>query len=268
MNIPHQQVLILPEEVESDSFEYLAFLGSLPKFEKRFESDVAMISADAPAYYFNAAFHTRFNENSAQRIQQIKEYFSERGRSFFVWQVTPSSQPVNLSERIKQSGGELLESLPYMALLLHDLCRDFPVSSNFHCETVRTHEMLSAWTSTYGHARGYSESDNRLFEIFSDMDLTESSPLQLILGYLGNTPVATYSVFMGRKAAGLYSLSTLPEARGIGIGTSMSIAAADLAIAYNYTTAMLLSEHMSRNLCKRLGFVEGFGVMDIYRMSV
>ncbi|MFN8462104.1 MAG: GNAT family N-acetyltransferase [Anaerolineales bacterium] len=268
MKITDQPELILPEQVENSSFDYLAFLGSLPKFEKRFESDVAMISADAPAYYFNAAFHARFNGNVEQRIKQVKEYFSERGRSFFVWQVTPSSQPVNLSEQIQQHGGELLESLPYMALLLHDLCRDFPVSSNFHCETVRTHEMLGAWTSIYGRARGYSESDNRLFDIFSDMDLTESSPLQLILGYLDHAPVATYSVFMGKKAAGLYSLSTLPEARGNGIGTAMSIAAADLAIAYNYTTAMLLSEHMSRNLCKRLGFVEGFGAMDIYRIPV
>jgi len=33
-------------------------------------------------------------------------------------------------------------------------------------------------------------------------------------------------------------------------------------------TEMLLSEHLSRNLCKRLGFVEGFGAMDVYRMPV
>jgi GNAT superfamily N-acetyltransferase len=128
--------------------------------------------------------------------------------------------------------------------------------------------MLAAWIYIYCHARGYAESANQLLRVFADLDLTESSPLQLILGYLGDDPVATYSVFIDGEMAGLYSLSTLPEARGQGIGTAISVAAADLAGQYGCQTAILLSEQPSRNICKRLGFVYGFGNMDIYRLTI
>jgi ribosomal protein S18 acetylase RimI-like enzyme len=267
MNITNQQASILPEQFEKISFDYLTFLASLPKFEKNIQADVTMISTDAPVFYFNAAFNARFNGNVEQSVKITKDFFSKRGRAF-VWQVTPSSQPENLGELLIGQGGQFLESMPFMALQLDNMQRDFPVPLTFHYETVRNHEMLSTWTSIYGDARAYPKSDTRLFSIFSDLDLRESSPLQLILGYLGNTPAATYSVFMGRKVAGLYSLSTLPEARGHGLGTAMSIVAVDLAKEYGYESAILLSEPPSRNICKRLGFVDGFGNLDIYRISV
>jgi GNAT superfamily N-acetyltransferase len=263
MNITYQDVLRSPQLFEDGTFEYLAFIASLPKFQRRIETDVTMISADAPVFYFNSAHNARFNGNAEQRIKATKEFFIERGRSF-VWQITPSSQPENLVEQLIQQGGKLLESMPYMALQLDDIRRD-SIPSAFHCKTVRTHEMLYLWTSVYCRARAYSESPDRLFNILSDLDLSESSPLQLILGYLGDRPVVTYSVLMGSEVAGFYSLTTLPEARGQGLGTAISIAAADLALDWGYKTAILLSEPMSRNLCKRLGFVEGFCNMDIYR---
>ena len=263
MNIAYQETLISSQILENGSFEYLSFVTSLPKFEKRIEADVTIISADAPVLYFNAAFNARFNSNAEQRIKETKEFFLENGRSF-VWQVTPSSQPENLGEQLIRQGGKLLESMPYMALTLDYIRRD-SIPSAFHCEAVRTSEMLHIWTSIYCRARAYPASTDKLFNILSDLDLAESSPLQLILGYLGDAPVATYSVLMGSEVAGFYSLSTLPEVRGQRLGTAISIAAADLAFDRGYKTAILLSEPMSRNLCKRLGFVEGFGTMDIYR---
>ncbi len=154
-----------------------------------------------------------------------------------------------------------------MAVDLDHLQRDFALPANFRWKSVRTHDELAAWTSIYSHARGYPESAYKLFNIFADLDLSEQSPIQLILGYLGDTPVSTYSVFMDDETAGFYSLTTLPEARGHGIGTAISIAAADLAAERGYQIATLLSEPPSRNICKRLGFVDGFGDMNIYRLS-
>ncbi|HET9905064.1 MAG TPA: GNAT family N-acetyltransferase [Anaerolineales bacterium] len=263
MNITHQDVLRSPQLFEDGTFEYLGFITSLPKFQRRVETDVTMITADAPVFYFNAAYNTRFNGNAKQRIKETKEFFLENGRSF-VWQVTPSSQPENLGEQLIQQGGKLLESMPYMALQLDHIWRD-SIPTVFHCEAVRTHEMLYLWISVYCRARAYPGDTDRLFNILSDLDLSEASPLQLILGYLGGAPVATYSVLMGSEVAGFYSLTTLPEARGQGLGTAISTAAADLALDRGYKTAILLSEPMSRNLCKRLGFVEARCHMDIYR---
>jgi GNAT superfamily N-acetyltransferase len=254
--------------VEECAFNYLKFIASLPNMEVHEELDAFYISADAPVFYFNSVFNARFNGNAKQKIESAKEFFRRRRRNSLTWHITPSSQPENLSELIMVQGGELLESMPYLAVRLDDVPRDFPIPSNFDRKTVRTHEMLAAWISVYCQVRGYPESADKLFRIFSDLDLTESSPLQLILGYLDGKPVSTYSVFMDREIAGFYSLTTLPEARGHGIGTAISIVAVNLAMRYGYESAMLLSEHPSRNICKRLGFVDGFGNMDVYRLLV
>jgi len=219
-------------------------------------------------FYFNSVFNARFNGNAKQKIDLAKDFFRRRGRSSFTWHITPSSQPENLTDLITSQGGEFLESMPYLAVRLEDVPRDIPIPKNFDWKPVRTDEMLAAWTSIYCGARGYAESADQLFRVFIDLDLTESSQLQLILGYLGDPPVATYSVFMDEEMAGFYSLSTLPKARGHGIGTAISVAAADLAATYGCQTAMLLSEIPSRNICKRLGFVDGFGNMEVYRLSV
>ncbi|HEY9528499.1 MAG TPA: GNAT family N-acetyltransferase [Anaerolineales bacterium] len=255
-------------DLEKSTLNYLKFVASLPLIEIYEQQDVMYVAAEAPVFYFNSVFKARFNGNAKQQIDSAKDFFRSRRRSLFTWHITPASQPENLRDLIMSQGGELLESMPYLAVHLDDVPRDFPFPPNFCWKSVRTHEMLAAWISIYCHARGYAESADQLFKVFADLDLTESSPLQLILGYLGDEPIATYSIFMDGEMAGLYSLSTLPEARGHGIGTAISVAAADLATEYNCRTAMLLSEHPSRNICKRLGFVDGFGDMDVYRLPV
>ena len=266
MNTSRPQVMPPHAIVEQSSVNYIKFIASLPSFEVHEEQDVYWISADAPVFYFNSVFNARLNGNAEQRIETVIEFFRPR-RDWFTWHIIPSSRPENLAELLMAHGAELLESIPYMAVDLQDMQRDFSMPSDFTWTTVRSPDELASWTSIYCHARGYPESAYKLVNIFVDLDLTEESPYQLILGYLGDTPVSTYSVFMDDETAGFYSLTALPEARGHGIGTAISIAAADLAAERGYQIATLLSEPPSRNICKRLGFVDGFGDMDIYRLS-
>ena len=250
--------------VEQNSLNYIKFIASLPRFEIHEKPDIFWISADGPVFYFNSVFNARLDGNVDEKIEELMEFYHSRCDAF-AWHITPSSQPVNLAQLIMARGAELLESIPYLAVKLDDMPRDLAIPPDFRWMTVRTHDALASWTSIYCHARGYPESAYKLFNIFADLDLTAESPFQLILGYLGNTPVSTYAVFMDDETAGFYSLTTLPDARGHGIGTAISIAAAGVAAERGYHMATLLSEPPSRNICKRLGFVDGFGSMDIYR---
>ena len=267
MTTSHLKILPSQAIVEQNSVNYIKFIASLPRFEIRVEPDIFWISADAPVFYFNSVFNARLNGNVEAKIEEVMEFYHSRCDAF-AWHITPSSRPINLAQLLMARGAELLESIPYLAVELDVMPRDLAIPPDFRWMTVRTHDALASWTSVYCHARGYPESAKKLFNIFADLDLTGESPFQLILGYLGETPVSTYAVFMDNETAGFYSLTTLPEARGHGIGTAISIAAAGVAAERGYHVATLLSEPPSRNICKRLGFVDGFGSMDIYRFHI
>src|SRR5262245_20845458 len=167
-------IKVLPPQtiVEQNSVNYIKFISSLPRFEVHKEDDVFWISADAPVFYFNSVFNARLNGNADQKIDEIREFYRGR-RSWFTWHIIPSSRPENLAQLLISREAELLESILYMAVDLEEMQRDVAAPPDFRWTTVRTHDELAAWTSIYCHARGYPESAYKLFNIFSDLDLTE-----------------------------------------------------------------------------------------------
>ena len=67
-------------------------------------------------------------------------------------------------------------------------------------------------------------------------------------------PVATATLVLAGGIAGIHDVSTVPEARGRGIGTAMTAAALQAAHAQGFEIAFLQPSPMGRPLYERLGF--------------
>ncbi|MGE5374123.1 MAG: hypothetical protein ACM3XO_03630 [Bacteroidota bacterium] len=143
MNTLYQQTSVSVEALEASSFNYINWISSLPKIELSKQTNVTLISANAPVLYFNAAIQPDFHGNTEQRVEQTKEYFIGQGKSFN-WLITPSSQPYNLAQQVLQQGGEFLEAVPYMVLRLDEMRRETTAPPDFHTELVLTPEMVHA----------------------------------------------------------------------------------------------------------------------------
>jgi GNAT superfamily N-acetyltransferase len=78
--------------------------------------------------------------------------------------------------------------------------------------------------------------------------------VQLFVGRLDGKPVSTSIAIRSRDASGLYYVSTLPEARGRGVGTAVTWAAVGAGRDWGCDTVVLQSSVMGLSMYAAMGF--------------
>jgi GNAT superfamily N-acetyltransferase len=120
-------------------------------------------------------------------------------------------------------------------------------------QAVEDRSTLVDWTSTFVRGYGIPEVMTSPFLALTE-SLATLLPFRHYLGSLNGKPVATSTLFLGAGVAGIYSVSTLPEARGRGVGTAMTLAPLREARDMGYRAGILQSSDMGYGVYERLGF--------------
>jgi ribosomal protein S18 acetylase RimI-like enzyme len=84
----------------------------------------------------------------------------------------------------------------------------------------------------------------------------DSAPFRLYLGRLHGQPVATNMLAFGAGVVSVLGVGTLPEARGQGIGTAITLRPYLDARAMGYHTGVLFATELGIPIYRRLGFRE------------
>ena len=89
------------------------------------------------------------------------------------------------------------------------------------------------------------------------------------IGFLPDgTPVATSELFLGGGVAGIHGVTTVPEFRGRGIRTAMTLSPIIDALRRGYAIGVLFSSEMAVGIYRRLGFQEyGKGYIYLWQDS-
>jgi GNAT superfamily N-acetyltransferase len=90
------------------------------------------------------------------------------------------------------------------------------------------------------------------------------TPYRSYVAYWDGKPVSTAAVFFGEEVAGIYSVATVPEARGKGLGAAITLAPLLEARKMGYRVGILQSSKMGLSVYRRLGFELDFRVGSFF----
>jgi len=260
--------ILIIEAIEKSWFDTFAYWGSAPSREVYEDKYLKRVTLFAPERaQFNCVHLAQFTpENVHVKIDETVEYFKSR-KLPLQWSVGPSTRPIDLGEHLQAHGfTHVSGDTPGMAVELESMNEDFPEPPGFTIERVKDVETLKDWMQAATEGFGLKQSSSEvLFDIESKLGFGEQLPRHSYVGYLNGKPVANSLLLMTSGVAGLFAVSTIPEARRKGIGTLISLAPLKEARDRGYRVGVLHSSEMGYGVYRRLGF-EDYCKIGLYRL--
>lgn len=223
--------------------------------EVHITSDLIWVDTGVPSPWYNGVFcnHVTTGRDDGT-IAAALNHFNRQHRAAMWWTVS-GSDTAGLSELLEAHGLKHRADLPGMAMDLQGLGDDLALPEGLKIVRVNDLEMLRQWTETASLGSCSSLDVARAsYDLYARMGLGPEQPWRYYLGLLDGVSVSTASVCLLEGVAGLYSIATLPYARGRGLGTALTLSALHDARALGYRVALLQSTPMGYQVYRKLGF--------------
>jgi len=199
------------------------------------------------------------------KIKHVLERYRSQGCLPMYWQVGPSTQPAGLGKDLEACGFTFFARAPGMAVDLRKLEHTPRLPDGFIVEPVRTGDQLRQWVNILAQVDDLSNAlRDGFYLMFDGLGLDPNSDSQLFLGMEDGRAVATSRLFCAGGVAGIWHVTTLPEARGKGYGTAMTMAVAQAGHQKGCRFGILYATPAGYGVYRRLGFQE-YCHIDVYK---
>ncbi|GCE08738.1 hypothetical protein KDAU_60670 [Dictyobacter aurantiacus] len=244
--------------MEKNLIEFIMYCSCIPGAQAYQSSDHIAAITGIPQPSLNVVMGVKMDEQTIMtRIKEIMIPFQAR-QVPMLWWLFPDTQPANLGYYLKRSGLQYNGTEPGMMIELSRLPTTLPTIDGFSIEEVEDATALNEWIQVssiaFGGAAGNIDPEYIKFE--QCLGWGKDLPDRRFLGRLHGKAVATSSMFLGAGVAGLFSVGTLPEARGQGIGSAISVAPLSVARTLGYNIGVLQASPMGYSIYARIGFQE------------
>ena len=205
--------------------------------------------------WFNGILCSALPEQSDESfIDESIKYFREKRTRVFTWWMETHLKRSDWEPLLSKHGFGFSDDTPGMAVDLHEL-NEPGRKTDGTLEIRVVDDEASARTWAHIFTLGYGlppDWESLIFDVWIKLGL--NFPLRNYLGYLNDEPVGTSSLFLGGGVAGIYSVATLLESRGKGIGAALTYQPLLDAREMGYRIGVLQSSEMGFNVYKGLGF--------------
>lgn len=174
-----------------------------------------------------------------------------------LWWVGPEATPKDLGARLEAHSFTPGGATPGMAIDLDKLQELRPLAPGVTVKRVSDTETIQPWAETGWVATGFPAETAGLFtEIETQLGIDSSGMRRRYAGYWNGKLVGTSVLVLDAGVAGIYAVSTLPEARGHGVGTALTLLPLREAYAAGYRVGTLQASEMGYPIYRKLGFQE------------
>ena len=186
-------------------------------------------------------------------VRETIQYFKGRKVDAFTCWLEPHLTRADWEPILSDYDFGFSDDTPGMAADLGALPESQAVPDGLEIRAVEAESALRAWAHVFTIGYGMPPNwESTIFEVWSKIGL--DFPVRNYLGYLDGEPVSTSTVFYSAGVAGIYDVATLPEARGRGLGTRLTLAPLLDACQAGYRIGILQSSDMGFGVYKRMGF--------------
>jgi ribosomal protein S18 acetylase RimI-like enzyme len=186
-------------------------------------------------------------------VGETIQYFRSKQVDMFTWWMEPHLEASTWKSVLTPRGFGFSDDTPGMAADLQALNESAPSVERLEVCAVTEAESLRDWAHIFTLGYGLPPTwETSICDLWAKLGL--DLPLRNYVGTLNGEPVATSSLFLGGGAAGIYSVATLPKARGKGIGAAMTLRPLQEARDMGYRIGVLESSEMGYGVYKKLGF--------------
>jgi ribosomal protein S18 acetylase RimI-like enzyme len=243
-------VRALAAAIEANLFAYFQFLGRSSFVEHYDNPNMTGILTGIPHPFMNGIL--RLKIPSDQAIEEALTYFNSQ-KVPFLWWMGSATQTSDWKTCLEAHGVVCDKHIPGMAVDLSALNEVHSSPPGLIIKPVGNMETLEQWVE--GAIIGYELPTGckaRCIKLFASLGF--DFPLRNFVGLMDGKPVAGSQLFIAEGVAGIYWVSTVPAARGQGIGTALTLAPLQEARTMGYRIGILQSSEMGLGVYRRLGF--------------
>ena len=248
----------LAQAIEDSFLSAWAVFGKLPQAHLYEDQHLTWLDTGLPEELLNGVLRSRLSLTQVEpTIEAFKLRFVDQ-RLPMSWHVGSSTKPLDLGSVLEAHGFAFAEESVGMAIDLRQLNLDAVAGvPDLVIRQVIDVPTLRAWVNVF--RIGFAASDvfsEAMLAIAASHDLSPDSRTFLYLGMLGDMPAASATLLLSNGVAGIYDVTTIPQARGKGLGTAVTLQALLDGRAKGYRFGVLQSSEMARGMYHRLGFRE------------